>query len=345
MLPAPDVQRLQHRILELLAIDSPTGDTADMTAHLRDLLSGYPVQVAETTRGNLIADLGAGAPRRSLAAHIDTLGAMVQRVLPSGRLELTPLGTWSARFAEGARVSIRTADGPIRGSILPTKSSGHAWNEAVDELPVGWGYVELRPDIRTFSEADTRAAGIQPGQIVTVDPQPEVTPNGFLSSRFLDNKVAVACALECLELMREHSLEPTVPACFLFTNAEEVGHGAGTSLPSTIQELVSVDIAPVAPNQHSSEFHATLGFKDASGPHDQQLLLELEALAERYSLPVVRDVFRHYHSDCSSILNAGYDTRTALLGFGTDSTHGYERTHMDSVVAVTQLMLAWLISE
>ena len=57
-----------------------------------------------------------------------------------------------------------------------------------------------------------------------------------------------------------------------------------------------------------------------------------------------RDLFRYYHSDAQSAIAAGHDIRTALLAFGCDATHGYERTHIDSLLGLTQLLSAYLMS-
>ncbi|MCH8552462.1 MAG: M20/M25/M40 family metallo-hydrolase [Natronospirillum sp.] len=340
----PDAQRLLATLHELLLIDSPVGDTAAIEADMMQRLAAFPCRISQGARGNISAVWGEGEPRRAIAAHMDTLGAMVQSVRANGRPELTPLGTWSARFAEGARATVRTTQGEIRGTIVPLLASGHAYNDDVDQQPVGWHQVELRLDAPIASREDAAALGVQPGDIVCIDPQPELLPNGYLVSRFLDNKAALACVLEALHGLEDAGLTPAVPVCFALTNAEETGHGAGTMLPRSVQDLISVDIAPVAPNQASDERRATLGFKDASGPHSAGLLAQLEALAKAADIPLVRDVFRYYHSDCSSALKAGHDTRTALLGFGTESTHGYERTHTDSLLAVTGLLMAWLLS-
>jgi hypothetical protein len=43
-------------------------------------------------------------------------------------------------------------------------------------------------------------------------------------------------------------------------------------------------------------------------------------------------------------VTAGHDIRVALLAFGCDATHGYERTHIDSLVALTRLIGAYLLS-
>ena len=43
-------------------------------------------------------------------------------------------------------------------------------------------------------------------------------------------------------------------------------------------------------------------------------------------------------------MTAGHDIRTALVAFGCDATHGYERTHIDSLKALSELLTAYLLS-
>ncbi|WP_394170464.1 M20/M25/M40 family metallo-hydrolase [Saccharospirillum alexandrii] len=342
-LPKVNIQRLLTTLDQLLRIDSPTGDTAAIEHAMCERLAPFGWQVSQTHRGNVLAQSGDN-PKRVIAAHLDTLGAMVQFIRDDGRLEVTPLGTWSARFAEGARVTVKTRQGPIRASLLPLLSSGHAWNDAVDTQPIAWSQLSARLDRPTSSREETLALGVQPGDIVSIDPAPEFDDSGYLISRFLDNKAGIACVLEMLYLLQENKLTPAQPVILAFTNAEEIGLGAGTALPRAIEELISVDIAPVANNQASREDCATLGYKDALGPHSRALLDRLDRIATEHQVSFIRDVFRHYHSDCSSTLTAGYDASTALVGFGTDSTHGYERTHQKSLIAVTQLLTGYVLS-
>ena len=63
---------------------------------------GIPYEL--TRRGAIRADLPGRrrSPDRAIVAHLDVLGAMVRAVRPDRRLEVVPIGTWSARFAEGA---------------------------------------------------------------------------------------------------------------------------------------------------------------------------------------------------------------------------------------------------
>lgn len=61
-------------------------------------------------------------------------------------------------------------------------------------------------------------------------------------------------------------------------------------------------------------------------------------------MPVRRDLFRYYYSDAHSAITAGHDIRTALLAFGCDATHGYERTHIDSLSALSRILTAYVLS-
>ena len=120
----------------LLAIPSPTGYTdhivRETCARAR---RGCGVPFELTRRGAIRAVVKGRRQRgaRALVAHLDTLGAQVKRIKDNGRLELVPIGTWSARFAEGARCTLFTEAGSYRGTILPLKASGHTFNDEVDQ--------------------------------------------------------------------------------------------------------------------------------------------------------------------------------------------------------------------
>jgi putative aminopeptidase FrvX len=58
---------------------------------------------------------------------------MVTALKTNGRLAVCPIGTWSSRFAEGARVTVFTDEGPRRGTILPLLASGHVFGDDIDK--------------------------------------------------------------------------------------------------------------------------------------------------------------------------------------------------------------------
>ena len=345
-LPQPDLNYLQRVLLEMLAIPSPTGFTDTIVRYVAERLEELGVPFEMTRRGTIRATLAGRrkSPDRAVSAHLDTIGAIVREIKPNGRLALAPVGCWSSRFAEGSRVTVFCDNGVLRGSVLPLMASGHAFNTAVDSLPISWDHVELRLDAYTVSHADSSTLGVSIGDFVAFDPLPEFTDSGHISARHLDDKAGVAALLAALKAIVESGEEPPIDCHPLFTITEEIGSGAAGALPWDVSEFVGIDIAPVAEGQNSSEHAVSVALQDSGGPYDYHLSRHLLRLGAHNEIAVRRDLFRYYHSDAQSAITAGHDIRTALLAFGCDATHGYERTHIDSLANLARLLCAYLLS-
>lgn len=341
-----DIDYLRGQLEGLLAIPSPTGYTDNAVRHLCGELDklgvGYDLTRRGAIRARLRGETSAGA--RAVVGHVDTLGAQVRALKPNGRLELVPIGSWSARFAEGARATIFSEKGAYRGTILPLRASGHTFGDEVDTLPVGWDYVELRVDAYAAGLDDLSRLGIDVGDIVAIDPQPEFLDNGFIVSRHLDNKAGCAILMAALKALRDGG-PPPVDVYWLFTIAEEVGHGAASILLPDIASMVAVDNGTTAPGQNSSEFGVTIAMADMTGPFDYHLTRQLVALCDAQDIRWRKDVFRHYRSDSASAIEAGADVRTALVTFGVDASHGYERIHMHALRSCAELLTAFALSD
>ncbi|HLW29031.1 MAG TPA: osmoprotectant NAGGN system M42 family peptidase [Kiloniellales bacterium] len=339
-----DMDYLQQTMLALLQIPSPTGYT-DQAVHwtcgeLERLGVEYELTRRGAIRGNIAGERR--APDRAIVAHLDTIGAMVVGLKENGRLAVSQIGTWSSRFAEGSRVTVFTDQGARSGTILPLLASGHAFDAAVDSQPVSWEQLELRLDEQVYSRSDLEMLGISVGDFVAVDPNPRITPAGFIDSRHLDDKAGVACLLAAIKAIKKAGVNLPVDCHPLFTISEEVGVGASAVLHQEVAEMVAIDTAPQAPGQESIETRVTIGMRDSSGPFDWHLTRKLIALAQVNSIPHVRDVFRYYRCDAAAALEAGNDIRTGIVCFGTDSTHGYERTHLHSLEGVARLLTSYM---
>ena len=120
---AIDSEYLATRLSQLLDIPSPTGYTDTIVRECCDELRRLGVKFEVTRRGGIRAFIPGKTdkPARAIVSHLDTLGAQVKLVKDNGRLELVSIGNWSARFAEGARVTIFSEKGAFRGTILPLK--------------------------------------------------------------------------------------------------------------------------------------------------------------------------------------------------------------------------------
>jgi peptidase M42 family hydrolase len=344
--PAPDRRYLLDTLARLLEVPSPSGYTDAIVHLVADELDDFGVEYELTRRGAIRANIPGkvSAPDRAVVCHLDTLGAMVTRIKDDGRLALAPVGHWPSRHATGARVSVLGRERTHRGTVLPLLASGHVYGDAVDTQPVSWDHIEIRVDERIGSRAEAEALGLSVGDFVAFDTGTEILENGFIVSRHLDDKAGVAVLLTAVRAVVRAGVTLPLDCHPLFTIFEEVGSGASAILHQDVAEMVSIDNATPAPGQSSSEYEVTLCMMDSTGPFDFHLNRHLAELAEQNGVPYRRDVFRHYRTDIASAVEAGNDIRTALLCFGLDASHGYERTHLDSLTALARLLSLYMQS-
>lgn len=341
-----DLAYLRRTLKELLGTPSPTGYTDVIVAETCDRLTALGIEFEITRRGAIRAWLSGRQqqPARALISHLDTLGAQIKLLKDNGRAELVPIGHWSSRFAEGARCTVFTRRGAYRGTILPLKASGHTFGPEVDAQPTSWRHVELRFDIDVRNAADLEAHDIHVGDHIAIDPQPEFLDNGYINSRHLDDKAGVATILAALKALKEKQAAIPVDTYFLFSIAEEVGIGASAVLHGDIASMVAVDNGTTAPGQNSSEKGVTFAMADQVGPFDYHLTNKLIDLCIEFDVPFQRDVFRYYRSDSASAIEAGNDIRTALVTFGIDASHGYERIHEHALHSVARVLALYVQS-
>ena len=347
-LPAINQDYLIDFLVKLLDIHSPTGFAEPAIAFVEQELSQFSqLQLTRTRKGALVAkwEVETDLPPIALTAHVDTLGAVVKEIKSNGRLKLSRIGgiQWPSVETEG--VWIFTAKGEqIRGSVLIDTASGHVHGQPGSETPRNDDHMEVRLDARTTSERETRELGINIGDCAAFDPRVEVT-NGFVRSRFLDDKACVANIVSAIKSLVDAGQSPSRTVYFHISNYEEVGHGASAGIPSDVAELVTVDMAVVGKGQESDEFHATLCIKDGGGPYHFGLNNKLRGLAEKHNIPYKTDVYVYYGSDGEAFWRAGGDVELALIGPGIDASHNYERTHTEGLVATTNWIMAYLLSQ
>ena len=346
-----DREYLCRVLFELLEIPSPTGMTDEAVAYVRRELDELEIPYELTRLGAIRADLkgkdsGKDRPDRAIVSHLDTLGAVIKGFHAANNWpKLSPVGSWSARFAEGARVTVYSDNSvTTTGTILPLKASGHTYGDEVATQPSNWTNLELRLDARVSSEKDMRAIGINVGDIVAVHADPVYTENDFIVSRHLDDKAGVACVLAAAKAIRDKNVQLPMDCHLLFTISEEVGVGASHILHGDVAELVSVDNGTIASVQYTCDYGVTIAMQDSTGPFDWHLTRSLIGLCKRFDIEHSRDVFNHYRSDAAAALEAGNDIRTALICFGLDASHGYERVHLDSLICLARLISVYVQS-
>ena len=345
-LPTINQEYLRKLLIELLQTPSPTGYTEDVILKVRHYLEelGFSPQISP--KGTLISTWNGddSSQTRALTAHVDTLGAMVKEIKGNGRIKLTPIGGYAWNTIEGEGCTIFTSKGTVRGSILLNKASGHIYGEAVGKSERDESTLEVRLDELSNSKDETLALGVKIGDFVAFDPRVETGPAGFIRSRHLDDKAGVACILAAIQAMRDAGKNPAQTTTIHISNYEEVGHGAASGFPKDLHDLIAVDMAVVGEGQESDEHHVTICVKDRGGPYHHGFNQQLRHLAESHGIPYKVDIYPYYGSDGEAYWRAGGDVRVALIGPGIDASHNYERTHLDALIATTQLICAYLLT-
>ena len=327
----------------LLAIDSPTGYTAKAAQWVKDAFSALGFAATTTVKGGVLVDLGGSDANDALllAAHADTLGGMVAEVKGNGRLRLTNLGV-NPNNGETENVRVYTRGGSvIEGTCQLCNASLHV-NSNYNDTKRSWDTMEIVLDEDVRSAADTRALGIEVGDIVCFDPRTKRTASGYLKSRFLDDKLSVGILLGFAKYLADNKITPARKVYAHITVYEEVGHGGSSSTPAGVTEAISVDMGCVGDGLGCTERQVSICAKDSGGPYSYDVVGKLIAAAKKTDADYAVDVYPHYGSDVEATLRGGADIRHGLIGAGVYASHGYERSHIDGVYNSLKVLCGYL---
>ncbi|MDG4521959.1 M42 family metallopeptidase [Streptococcus suis] len=334
-------------IVTLTNTPSPTGFTTDIMNYIKAEVESFGYAANKTAKGGVLVTVPGenDQEHRMVTAHLDTLGAMVRAVKPDGRLKMDLVGGFGYPSIEGENCLIHCAKNgkTFTGTILMHQTSVHVYRDA-STAERNQTNMEIRLDEKVTNADETRALGIEVGDFISFDPRTVVTETGFIKSRHLDDKVSAAILLHLLKVYKEAGATLPYTTHFYFSNNEEIGYGANSSIPAQVVEYLAVDMGAMGDDQQTDEYTVSICVKDGSGPYHYELRQHLVALAERDCIPYKLDIYPYYGSDASAAMRAGADVKHALLGAGIESSHSYERTHLDSVVATERMVDAYLKS-
>lgn len=330
---------IKEQLYTLTSIPSPSSFTTKVTDYLLSELSSLGYSPERSNKGNVFVTLGGSGSPLVLAAHVDTLGAMVRSIKENGRLRPTTIGGHQWSTADGENCTIHTRDGRVyTGVVLNKEPSSHVADQKTELIEEN---MEILLDENVTSDQDTLALGIQTGDIIAMDPRTVVTESGYIKSRFLDDKLSAAILLGLARAVHEDAWKLSRKVSLLFTVYEEVGHG-GSVVPNDTEEMISVDMGCVGSDLGCTERMVSICAKDSGGPYNYDLITALSNLAKEKKLDYAIDVYPHYGSDVETTLRAGYDIRHGLIGPGVYASHNYERSHMDGVRNTFELLKAYI---
>ena len=326
---------------KILDIDSPSGYTDKAIEYLENFCKDNNLSYEKNKKGNLIVTIpGKINYVIGLSAHVDTLGAIVRSINGDGTLRFSVIGGPLLPTLDGEYCKIYTRDNKVyTGTFLSNAPSAHV-HESARSLTRDEKNMHIRIDAITKSKQDTLALGIETGNFIAIDPKTTITQEGFIKSRFLDDKISVAILLGLINYIKQHNLEIIPTLKLIFSTYEEVGHGA-SHIPE-VDELIAVDMGCIGEDLNCTEQDVSICVKDSSGPYDYKMVNKLIQLAKENNLNYAVDVYPFYGSDVSAALRGGNNIKGALIGPGVHASHGMERTHIKAVENTLKLLIAYI---
>ncbi|SEH66754.1 MULTISPECIES: M20/M25/M40 family metallo-hydrolase [Atopobiaceae] len=343
-----DARYLTDTLEELVKVDSPVGYYADIHAYLRSKFAelGYEMTVDNKATAYVRVPGKDSSKSVCLGAHLDTIGLIVRGFNDDGTLRVRMLGGINYHAIEGETCYIHCRDGRVvNAQVICNKHSVHVFEDCRqadrDENNMS---VSVIGDV--YSPADARALGITEGAIISIDPHFESFDNGYIVSRHIDDKAAVAALIDILKWFKESGEKPAYDTLFAFPMYEEIGHG-GAFVPADVSEYVAVDITLIGPDYDSNEHHVGVIASDAKGPYDWDLTNQLIRCAQEHCDADKWDtqVCFHYSTDANAASHLDHDIRHAAFGMACMNSHGRERCHVDAIVETEKLARAYVMGE
>lgn len=335
------ISYIREQLAAVIGIDSPSGCTDEVQEYLCHELTAMGFSPTRLTKGGVHVTLGGEGEPLTLTAHADTLGAVVRSIKPNGRLAISNIN-WNVFNVEAENVKVITRfNGSYEGTVQLCDASVHVNPDPYQARDLNKN-MEVVLDQDVHSEAEVKALGIRPGDVLALDPRFRITDTGYVKSRFLDDKASVVALLTLAKWVSDSKTALSRRVDLLFTVFEEIGHGGACGIAKDTVELIAVDMGCVGENISCTERQVSICAKDNSGPYNRQVTNKLIKCAQKAGLDYAVDVYPSYSSDASVSMRVGYDVRHGLIGPGVYASHGYERTHLDGICNTFSLLAAYL---
>jgi endoglucanase len=209
---------------KLLNAPSPSGYEDAARAVWRAEMKSVADRVYGDTHGNSVAVLNEqGSPRVMLAGHIDEIGFQASYINDEGYIAFQGIGGFDEMIIPGRRVTIHTADGPVKGVI--GKKPIHLMKQEDRKKPTELG--DLWIDIGLNDSKKVKKL-VAIGDPITYSEGFELLNEHVFIGRGLDDRIGAFVVGEVLRQLRGKEFNAAVFA--VATVQEEVGlRGAKTS--------------------------------------------------------------------------------------------------------------------
>ena len=329
---------------EIIDVPSPVGYYVQLNPVIEKYAAMFGEKVTYDNKSTAYITLDGEDNTKTVlvGAHADTIGMVIRSIDSDGMIRTRPLGGVHYGSLEGETVKVHTRDGREYTGLMACQShSVHVFDDA-RSLERNENTMMVILDEKVKSKDEVKALGIRNGDFISADPRCQFTDNGYIKSRYIDDKAAIACSFLTIKYLKENNLKPKYKTIFAFPYGEEIGFG-GTYVPEGVSEYVAIDIGLIGPGYDGNEYSVSICAKDASAPYDYELTTKLVNLARKAECDYEVDVFYRYGTDGNAAVRAGNNLRAAAFGMAVYCSHGMERTHIDGINNTFNLLTAYVL--
>ncbi|MEO1290209.1 MAG: hypothetical protein AAFV93_20860 [Chloroflexota bacterium] len=331
---------------ELTFAHSPPGNEEEIEPIILREFQSTSAEVWQDGATNIYARLRGDGTKVMVAAHKDEIGMIVTHVLDDGRLKVKNIGgslPW--KYGEGP-VDVIADDGSTLRAILSVGST-HTRTGKIAELKssraLTWDMVTLYTGL---SVEEIHAQGIHVGSRAVVSRERKQIQHlgDMIASYALDDRMGIVSMVAALKHLEQNPLPLDIT--FVASSMEEVGLMGAIRAAHKLQPdiAIALDTSPVT---HDSplvlDARPVIWYGEAAY-HIKADLDRLLHLAGDLGFGAQAVVYDGAGSDAGGIKRTGGADRTVAFGYARDNSHGYEIAHSDSLVNVTDLLLAFLKS-
>lgn len=331
---------------KLVACDSPVGYYPKIESLLKTMVVAYGYEMNYDRKHTGYVRLEGKSHEKCvcLGAHVDTIGLVVRGFNEDGTLRVRQLGGINYASIEGECCRIYCRDGRVvNGQVICNKHSVHVWADAKQE-PRDEAHMSISMIGDVTSPDEAKSLGVTQGAIVAVDPHFQTYDNGYIVSRYIDDKACVATLLGLLKWFVESGEKPAYDTLLAFPIYEEIGHGA-SYVPAEVSEYVALDISLLGPDYDSNEHQVGIIASDHHGPYDWNLTNELIQCVRKACGDGTwnTQVAFHFSTDAMAAYILGSNLYAGAFGPACLSTHGRERCHVDAIIETERLAIAYAL--
>lgn len=246
-----------ERFQELTMLDGASGFENEISSYLEKQLSPYADEIKYDNLGGIYAikkSKKENAKTVLISAHMDEVGFIVTKILPSGQLKFEPLGGFREDVLLAQTYTVTSYEGKkvtgVIGSIPKHFTAGVAQNVKISDMTI---------DLGANSREEVLELGIREGAFVTPKTTFEKLTENRYMSKAIDNRYGCVIITEIFEKFADKELDVNLVVCA--TVQEEVGLRGANAAANLIKPDVCfvVDCSPANDMDGSPTSNGRLG--------------------------------------------------------------------------------------